>query len=194
LVSLNEWRASIKTVCSTSIRFRPDFPAKVGASHPRGQFGAKGANLNRAFDLPAGRSSIMLVTRGLPTVLLVEDDPRVAQVLCRVLSRSGYEVHWADCVAAAEHHFDRAPDIALIDLHLPDGNGVDLATALHLRYSDLPMLLMTGCPFRLREKPNDARFFRQVLLKPLDLQQLRRAVSAALYEDAHADDQEACAC
>jgi DNA-binding response OmpR family regulator len=136
----------------------------------------------------------MLAESRLPTILIVEDDQRVAQVLCRVLSQSGYEVEWTDSAAAAGRDFDPPPDVALLDLHLPDGNGVDLAAALHVRYPDLPTLLMSGCPFCLDERPDDAKYFRQVLQKPLDLWQLRGAISAALTEGAHANDQAACAC
>ncbi len=134
----------------------------------------------------------MLADRRMPTILIVEDDQHVAQVLCRVLSRSGYEVEWAVNAAAAVRELDRAPAVALLDLHLPDGNGLDLAGVLRARYPDLPMLLMTGCPFRLRERPEGAKYFRQVLQKPPELPELREAISAALNEDAHANDNAAC--
>jgi DNA-binding response OmpR family regulator len=135
----------------------------------------------------------MLADHRLPTILIVEDDQRLAQVLCRVLSRSGYEVEWAVNAAAAVRELDRPPNVALLDLHLPDGNGVDLAKVLRARYSDLPMLLMTGCPFRLRERLDGGIYFRQVLHKPLELRQLREAISAALKENTHAIDNATCA-
>jgi DNA-binding response OmpR family regulator len=135
----------------------------------------------------------MLADRRLPIILIVEDDQRLAHVLCRVLAKSGYEVEWAVNAAAAVRDFDRAPAVALIDLHLPDGDGVDLAGVLRARYPDLPMLLMTGCPFLLRDRPDGTKYFRQVLQKPLELPHLREAISAALNEDAHANDNAACA-
>jgi DNA-binding response OmpR family regulator len=133
----------------------------------------------------------MLADCPLPTILLVEDDQGLAQVLCRVLSRSGYEVQWA-VNAAVAIAWERAPAVALLDLHLPDGNGIDLAAVLRARYPDLPMLLITGCPFRLSERPDGARYFRQVLQKPLELCELRQAITAALNEDAHAEDTAGC--
>ncbi|HLN27461.1 MAG TPA: response regulator [Gemmataceae bacterium] len=129
----------------------------------------------------------MLANRRLPIILLVEDDQRLAQVLCRVLTKSGYEVEWAVNAAAAVRDFQRAPEVALLDLHLPDGDGVELAAVLRARYPDLPMILMTGCPFRLRERPEGAKYFRQVLQKPPELPHLREAISAALKEDPHAN-------
>ena len=134
----------------------------------------------------------MLADRRPPSILIVEDDQCLAQVLCRVLSRSGYEVEWAVNAAAAIRELDRAPAVALLDFHLPDGNGVELARVLRARYPDLPMFLMTGCPFRLRERPEGVKYFRQVLQKPLELPHLRAAISAALKEDAHANYHAAC--
>jgi DNA-binding response OmpR family regulator len=135
----------------------------------------------------------VVTDRRLPTILIVEDDQHLAQVLCRVLSRSGYEVEWAANAAAAVRELVRAPAVALLDLHLPDGSGVDLAGVLRARYPDLPMLLMTGCPFHLQKRPDGAKYFRQVLQKPLELRQLGEAISAALNEDTHANDNTACA-
>jgi DNA-binding response OmpR family regulator len=134
----------------------------------------------------------MPAKRRPPTILLVEDDRCLAHVLCRVLSRAGYEVEYAADVAAALGEWDRPPDVALLDLHLPDGNGVDLAEVLRARYPDLPMLLVTGCPFHLRERPDGAKYFRQVLQKPVELPHLREAISAALKENAHANDTAVC--
>jgi FixJ family two-component response regulator len=82
---------------------------------------------------------------------------------------------------------DRAPAVALIDLHLPDGDGEELAGLLRSRYPQLPMLLMTGCPFYLRERAKGAAYFRQVLQKPLELPELRSAIVAALNEQTHAN-------
>jgi cobalt-zinc-cadmium efflux system membrane fusion protein len=67
---------------------------------------------------------------------------------------------------------------------LPDGDGIDLARQLKAAYPDLPMILMTAYPLRLREQPELAEHFTRVLTKPLNLQELRQAVDAALAEDA----------
>jgi DNA-binding response OmpR family regulator len=134
----------------------------------------------------------MLPNRKLPIILVVEDDQRLAQVLCRVLSRAGYEVEWAESAGAAARELPRAPSVALLDLHLPDGNGVDVAGELRTRYPELPVILMTGCPSRLAELPEGTKYFREVLQKPLELPQLRAAISAALNEDAYAHDNAAC--
>ncbi len=135
----------------------------------------------------------MAADRLLPTVLVVEDDPSLARFLCGVLARWGYATEWAWSAEAALQAAERGFSVALLDLFLPDGNGVDLAGLLHALHHDMPLLLITACPFLFRERPEGARYFRQVLPKPLDLRQLREALSAALKEDDRATDQAACA-
>ena len=136
----------------------------------------------------------MFTDRQPRTILLVEDDRRLAQVLYRVLSRSGFRVVWAQNLAAAvRQDWDSgSPAVALIDFHLPDGNGVDLAGVLGKRFPHLPMIMMTGYTLHFRERPDGALRFRQVLEKPLDLRLLRQAISAVLTEDTHANDNANC--
>ena len=62
-------------------------------------------------------------------LLVVEDDVTVARALSRTLARRGFAVAIARSCAAARtlaQHFD----LAVLDLDLPDGNGVDLARHL----------------------------------------------------------------
>src|SRR5208282_320648 len=119
------------------------------------------------------------------TILLVDDDDIVRQVLSRVLTGEGYAVLDAtgasDALELARQH---PPDLAMLDLSLKDGDGVDLAGQLHARQAELPLILMTGYPLRLRERPELAGPFRRVLTKPLDLGNFRKTVRAVLSEEA----------
>jgi cobalt-zinc-cadmium efflux system membrane fusion protein len=117
------------------------------------------------------------------TILLVDDDEVLSQVLQRVLTRQGYHVVNAHNVAQAEqlaheHH----PQLGLLDLCLPDGDGVDLARRLTEKAENLPLILLTAYPLRLRERPELAARFSRVLTKPVNLQELRDAIEAALHE------------
>ena len=59
-----------------------------------------------------------------PSILLVEDDPDVAQTLRRFIERSGLKVDWARTGAEAIQLKDsKRPDIVLVDLTLPDVDG-----------------------------------------------------------------------
>jgi len=64
-------------------------------------------------------------TKGI--ILLVEDNTRLNTANRRVLELSGYTVAAAETVTAAWEHLNRQePDIILLDVMLPDGDGVDL--------------------------------------------------------------------
>ncbi|HEY0466961.1 MAG TPA: response regulator [Polyangiaceae bacterium] len=62
-------------------------------------------------------------------LLVVEDDVTVARALSRTLARAGFSVAVASSCATARA-LVQSFDFAILDLDLPDGNGVDLARAL----------------------------------------------------------------
>ncbi len=78
------------------------------------------------------------------TVLVVDDEPMVREVVARYLSLDGHEVHEAaDGEAALAFLRDRHPDLVVLDVMLP---GVDGLTVLrHLRsVGDIPVILLTA--------------------------------------------------
>ena len=74
-------------------------------------------------------------------VLLVEDDESIATSLLRGLARYGYDVDW---VATAREALEAAPsDLVLLDLGLPDGDGLDVCRTLRSR-SDVPIIVVSA--------------------------------------------------
>jgi PAS domain S-box-containing protein len=80
-------------------------------------------------------------------VLLVEDDADDA-LLCRhAIDRSGLPctLHVTGTLREAVDHLDRqGADVALLDLSLPDAEHLDAVTTLAQRYTDLPIVVLTG--------------------------------------------------
>jgi DNA-binding response OmpR family regulator len=72
-------------------------------------------------------------------LLVVEDDLTVARALSRTLARAGYSVASVRSCSAARS-LAQSFDFAILDLDLPDGNGVDLARAL-LTSSKVPSVM-----------------------------------------------------
>ena len=65
------------------------------------------------------------------SVLLVEDDPLLAEVTLAQLRRAGFAAeHAATAASAAAMGVAKAYDLVLLDLQLPDGTGADVARAL----------------------------------------------------------------
>jgi cobalt-zinc-cadmium efflux system membrane fusion protein len=117
------------------------------------------------------------------TILLVDDDETLSRVLRRVLGQQGYTVVEAGNVQRAlQVARETPPQLGLLDLRLPDGDGVELARKLTEQGARFPVILMTAFPLRLRDQPELARQFFRVLTKPLNLQELRQAIEAALTE------------
>jgi two-component system, NarL family, response regulator DesR len=79
-------------------------------------------------------------------VLVVDDAPFYRRVVCELLARRGYEVAGeAETVAAALSLAEAVqPDAALIDVHLPDGDGFDLAARFLQLYPWMAVLLTSS--------------------------------------------------
>ena len=75
-------------------------------------------------------------------VLLVEDDEPVAESLRRGLLRYGFEVAWVTTGGAALSHEDPY-DVVLLDLGLPDTDGLDVCKAVRER-GDVPIIVISA--------------------------------------------------
>jgi DNA-binding response OmpR family regulator len=79
------------------------------------------------------------------TVLLVEDDQLIASSLERALGVNGFGVVVCGTVAAAIASIEEsAPDLVLLDLGLPDGDGSLVATHVARRRPDVPVIVLTA--------------------------------------------------
>jgi DNA-binding response OmpR family regulator len=76
-------------------------------------------------------------------LLIVEDDPGIRSNLERALSNVGYSCAHASTATEARS-VESPPDLVLLDLGLPDGDGVDLARELLARWPDLPIIMLTA--------------------------------------------------
>jgi DNA-binding NtrC family response regulator len=79
------------------------------------------------------------------TVLLVDDEAGIRLGIRRFLEANGYRVQEAASCREAEETFRvLAPDAAILDLQLPDGNGVDLVPRLKDIDPDVPLVLLSA--------------------------------------------------
>ncbi len=80
-----------------------------------------------------------------PTILLVDDEARLGEVLAAALAERGFEAVAVGGVAAALEYCDGSPvDAVLTDLRMPGGSGRDLLHALQKSRPDLPVIIMTA--------------------------------------------------
>jgi len=79
-----------------------------------------------------------------PLILIVEDNEKIAQLIARLLARHGYETLAAHSAAEARSLFyGNHPDLLVLDVGLPDGDGYDLCEEFRRR-TDAPILFLTG--------------------------------------------------
>ncbi|TDQ52898.1 two-component system OmpR family response regulator [Actinorugispora endophytica] len=78
-------------------------------------------------------------------MLIVEDEPNILELLTASLRLSGFTTRGAACGDAAAHALDSfTPDIALLDVMLPDRDGFAVAGELRAAVPGLPVLFLTA--------------------------------------------------
>ena len=86
-------------------------------------------------------------------VLVADDDPDIRQLVRLRLERSGYAVVSAgDGAEALELLAGCAPDIAILDVAMPNFSGLEVTRALRERYATMPVILLTA-----RARESDVR-------------------------------------
>jgi DNA-binding response OmpR family regulator len=77
-------------------------------------------------------------------ILVVEDESAISEPLAENLEREGFGADVAATVAAARDAYKRLPpDLVLLDVMLPDGDGRELAREIR-RESDVPIIMLTA--------------------------------------------------
>lgn len=107
---------------------------------------------------------------GKHRILVVEDEFIVADTLRLILTSQGYDTLVADSAEVALDGVSRwSPDLAILDVMLPNMNGIDLAMALKERFPQCRILLISGQPSvdaLLRESKSKGHEF-EILAKPV---------------------------
>ena len=80
-----------------------------------------------------------------PTVLVVDDEADLRQLIAESLSADGFEVAQApDAADAIERLKSFAYDALVVDLRLPDADGMEVLDAALARYPDILAVMVTG--------------------------------------------------
>ncbi|MGA1050861.1 MAG: response regulator transcription factor [Ilumatobacteraceae bacterium] len=81
----------------------------------------------------------------MTTILLVEDDERISEPLLRVLGNEGFEVvHTPTGSRGLAEVAGHPPDLILLDLTLPDIDGLDVCRKVREHHPDLPIIMLTA--------------------------------------------------
>src|SRR5713101_10194401 len=78
-------------------------------------------------------------------ILVVDDDPRITDLLRRVLSYEGYSVAIAASgTEALNRTLERPPDLIVLDIMLPGLDGLEVAQRLRAAGDQVPILMLTA--------------------------------------------------
>ena len=119
-----------------------------------------------------------------PIVFLVDDEPAVLKGLSRLLRSAGLAVEtFSSSQDFLNHYLPHTPGCLVLDVAMPGLNGLELQKALTAKGSALPIIFLTGhgdIPMSVQAMKRGAADF---LTKPVNDDELLKAIRAALEKD-----------
>ncbi|MGH7206854.1 MAG: response regulator [Nitrospiraceae bacterium] len=121
-------------------------------------------------------------------IRVVDDEPMVLDLLQKALTRKGHEVLTADSGRKAIELFrqDR-PDLTILDLNLPDINGIDVLREIRSVDPHAPVIILTGAGTEALENQARALGVTDFLQKGFSLHALGAALNRILKQPGQAD-------
>ena len=114
------------------------------------------------------------------TILLVEDDAETARSLCRALERSGYRVTIAETGSEARSLLEHVrPDLIMLDLMLPDTDGLVLTTTLKA-LTNAPIIICSARQEQVDRVLGLKLGADDFIAKPFELDELEARIEAVL--------------
>src|SRR3954468_4885610 len=113
-------------------------------------------------------------------ILVVEDDAALARVLRDNLSFEGFQVHWAaDAGMAVEASKEFTPDLVVLDVMLPDGDGFELCRYLQ-QGGRSPVIMLSARSQKADKLRGLALGADDYVTKPFDLEELLARIRVVL--------------
>lgn len=118
-------------------------------------------------------------------LLIVDDEEMLTQLLSSHLTNCGYLVYTANCAADAMEKLECQPDLILLDINMPDTDGLEFCQMIREHIS-CPILFLTA---RITEQDKVTGFLSggdDYITKPFGLDELTARIAAHLRRDARA--------
>ncbi|MBN1349012.1 PAS domain S-box protein [candidate division KSB1 bacterium] len=120
---------------------------------------------------------------GHESILVVDDEEAVAEVLKRLLQRIGYRVVVrTNSIEALKdiRHQSKGYDLVIVDLTMPGMKGLDFARRLHKIRADLPIILMTGYGENITNGIQKQYGIKQIISKSITLKELALTIRCVI--------------
>jgi CheY-like chemotaxis protein len=127
----------------------------------------------------------------MSSILVVDDEDQVRRLICETLERAGYHVTKARDGKEALHQYRLAPaDLVIMDLLMPDQDGLETTVALQREFPDVKIIVISGGSdmIGILNCLDVAKMLgaHRTLQKPFEMKTLLEAVQAELQTSSHA--------
>ncbi|WP_442505227.1 sigma 54-interacting transcriptional regulator [Novipirellula sp. SH528] len=117
----------------------------------------------------------------MSSILVVDDEPADLGLVSRALEKLEHGVITAGSVKDALKHIrGQKPDVAVLDVLLPDGNGLDMLKSIRVIDEQLPVIFVTSSSESATAIQAMKLGALDYLVKPIDIVELRKVVARAL--------------
>ncbi|MES2792269.1 MAG: response regulator transcription factor [Planctomycetota bacterium] len=121
----------------------------------------------------------------MPLIIVIEDHPKLLGSIVRTLNESGFEATGAETLQAASAILSPAVNLIVLDLMLPDGNGLDWLTTLRNAGNRTPVLVLTARDSIKDRVAGLDQGADDYLIKPFSSEEFLARVRALLRRDAN---------
>ena len=118
----------------------------------------------------------------MPQILVVEDQTNLLRSIVRALNEAGYQAEPAESLSQASRQMNADVDLVILDLMMPEINGLELLEEIRNFDRDIAIIIFTGYPsvdtavMSLRYKVND------YIRKPFDIEEFNDSLERILRE------------
>jgi CheY-like chemotaxis protein len=146
--------------------------ARVAAARPKRRLKGTGTPTQRTGSIKAGEAA---------TVVVVDDDPSVLRALSRLIQAAGFRVLTFDRPSALlASAIPRVNACMVVDINLPEMDGIELCSALEASGRGLPAILITGRNDLATQRLIEKTQVVAALFKPVDERTLFDAIACAI--------------
>ncbi|GAA0532982.1 response regulator [Chitinophaga japonensis] len=106
-------------------------------------------------------------------ILIIDDEPDICRLLQMSLAKQGYSVKYVHNLRAGLQHIQRQqPDILFLDIHLPDGSGLEVLPIIKQQYPALRVITISAYDNGLEKQKALSAGASYFLAKPFSIKNL----------------------
>ena len=110
------------------------------------------------------------------SVLVIDDEKDLCEVISRALKRDGFEVHCAFNLAEAGHKLSTRPDIIILDNDLPDGLGIEFIQMHLIEFTQSFVILISADPRTSLQMKDTIEGVSAFLPKPFSIDRMKELI------------------